>query len=422
LLADWDLHPSLIAVEPQNGTLFFQALEFFKKKIAGVDSDGEKLDLGRLINAVQSRLTVVSIHLGDTDDPYLIFESLNAKGAPLTQADLIRNYLLLRLQSNAQQKAYEDHWLPMQSLLPGEDLTEFMRQFLMMTGEDVAKSSIYAVIKKRLLSVTDAAVAGELLRMQQTSMLYAQVVGLAQSNDLAIAGGLARLRRWEIATANPFLLKLLDAHSKGLVSAPDVTACLRLIESFAVRRAICAAPTNQLKRIFLSAAKEMPMTAVPAWLATTFAAGSSGRRWPKNDEFKDALLRYRAYAPPLDRCKFLLETIEEQYGHRELATFDSATIEHVMPQTLNDEWLAMLGEDAIDFHEKWLHLLGNLTLTAYNSALSNSPFPKKKLLLRGSHFEMNRWIAEREKWTEAELLERTDLLFNKAAIVWPRPA
>lgn len=111
---------ALVGAKPQPGTRFTEALEFFKKKIAGTDSDGEKLDLDRLTNAIQNRLTVVAIHLGDTDDPYLIFESLNAKGAPLTQADLIRNYLLLRLHSNAQQKSYEEAWLPMQALLPGE--------------------------------------------------------------------------------------------------------------------------------------------------------------------------------------------------------------------------------------------------------------------------------------------------------------
>lgn len=413
---------SLVSAKPQAGTRFTEALEFFKKKIEGTDSDSEKIDLERLTNAVQNRLTVVAIHLGDTDDPYLIFESLNATGAPLTQADLIRNYLLLRLHSNAQQKSYEEAWLPMQALLPGDHLTEFMRQFLMMTGEEVAKSAIYSVLKKRLLSVPDASIAGELQRMQQASLLYAEIVGLNKSGDEAIATGLGRLRRWEIATANPFLLKLLEAKSKGTVSSAEVASCLATVESFAVRRAVCRVPTNQLKRIFLSITRDMPNADIPAWLSKTLAAGSSGRRWPKDDEFKDSLLRYRAYAQPLDRCKFLLETLEESHGHKELATFESATIEHVMPQTLNAKWRTMLGEGADDIHEKWLDLLGNLTLTGYNSELSNSPFPKKKVLLRDSHFEMNKWIAGREKWTETELRERTDLLFAKAKVIWPRPS
>lgn len=412
---------SLIDENPLPGTQFARALEFFKKRIAGTDSDDSPIDLDRLASALQSRLTVVTIHLSDTDDPYLIFESLNAKGAPLTQADLIRNYLLLRLHANAQQQAYEKAWLPMQKLLVGDHLTEFMRQFLMMTGEDVAKSAIYAVLKRRLLTVADPLIFAELERMEQASRQYAQVVGLQEPTDAAVSRGLARLRRWDIATANPFILRLLEAHSAGTVAATDVAKCLTIIESFAVRRAVCAVPTNQLKRIFLSIAKEMPRADIPDWLAQTLAAGSSGRRWPKDDEFKQALLRYRAYSPPIDRCRFLLENIEEQYGHKEAVSFDDVTIEHVMPQTLSDEWVAMLGDSAAVVHETWLDLLGNLTLTGYNSELSNDPFPKKRQLLRDSHFEMNRWIADREQWTSKELEGRTEELFNMAIRIWERP-
>lgn len=412
---------SLINAKPHPGTRFTEALEFFKDKIGGTDSDGEKINLDRLTNALQSRLTVVAIHLGDADDPYLIFESLNAKGAPLTQADLIRNYLLLRLHSNAQQKSYEEAWLPMQALLSGDHLTEFMRQFLMMSGEDVAKSGIYSVLKRRLMSVADSEISQALQRMQHSSLLYAEIVGLKKPNDPDIADGLSRLRRWEIATANPLILKLLEAKSRGASSSVEVSQCLSTIESFAVRRAVCGVPTNQLKRIFLSLAKDMPAIDVPSWLSRTLATGSSGRRWPKNEEFREALFRYRAYASPLDRCKFLLEAFEESHAHKEAVAFESATIEHVMPRTLNPAWKKVLGDRADDVHEKWLDLLGNLTLTGYNSELSNAPFAKKKALLGDSHFEMNKWIASREKWNEVEMRERTELLFERAKEIWPRP-
>lgn len=400
---------------------FTRAFDYFKTKLEGTDSDGDPIDLERLANAVQNRLTVVAIHLGDTDDPYLIFESLNATGAPLTQADLIRNYLLLRLHSNDQQRAYEESWLPMQALLVGDHLTEFMRQYLMTTGEEVAKSAIYGVLKKRLLSVPDTVIARELARMRRASVLYAQIVGLARSTDHIVERGLARLRRWDIATANPFILKLLEAHATQTMTAGEVAACIAIIESFAVRRTLCAVPTNQLKRIFLSIAKEMPAADIPRWLSITLAAGHSGRRWPKDDELKDSLARYRAYAQPIDRCKFLLESIEQDYEHKEPATFERATIEHVMPQTLNAEWSSMLGENAASIHEQWLDLLGNLTLSGYNSELFNHPFSKKKALLAESHFEINKWIAARDRWTEVELRERTDALFAIVARIWARP-
>jgi Protein of unknown function DUF262/Protein of unknown function (DUF1524) len=411
---------ALIAQRPLPGTRFTQALEFFRKKLAGTDSDGTPIDLERLATAVQSRLTVVAIHLGDTDDPYLIFESLNAKGAPLTQADLIRNYLLLRLHANAQKQAYEEAWLPMQALL-GEHLTEFMRQYLMLTGEEVPKSAIYSVLKKRLFSVPDASVLDELVGMQRASTLYAQIIGLSPASEPQIGAGLARLRRWEVATANPLLLRLLEGHVRGTVSQQEVIACLSMIESFVVRRAACAVPTNQLKRVFLSLTKDMPPGGVSAWLGRALAGGSAGRRWPKDEEFKEAFARYRAYSQPVDRCKFILERLEAHHAHKEPAVFEAATIEHIMPRTLTPEWRATLGPNAEALHERWLDVLGNLTLTGYNSELSNSPFPKKQKLLEESHFELNRWVASQERWAEDELVKRTQALFERARQIWSRP-
>lgn len=400
---------------------FGQAYGFFKEKIMSSDSDGSPIDLDRLIDAINNRITVVAIHLGDADDPYLIFESLNAKGAPLTQADLIRNYLLLRLHANEQQQIYESAWLPMQSRLPGEHLTEFMRQYLMLSGEEVGKSSIYAVLKKRLASMPDVAVADELRRLLPFSALYAQIIGLQEAAEPAVQKGLIRLRRWDVATANTFLLKLLAAHSDGHISGKDVASCLSIIESFVVRRAVCGVPTNQLKRIFLALTKDFRTEDFITWLDGTLATGTSGRRWPKDEEFREWLSRYRAYAQPLDRCKFILESIERSYGHKEEVHFSSATIEHVMPQTMSDHWITALGSDWMAVHERWIDLLGNLTLTGYNSELSNAPFAEKRELLAESNFEMNKWISDRGSWTESAIRDRTDELYRQAIQVWKRP-
>ncbi len=401
---------------------FRKRLFFFCKKLKGTDSDGNPIDLERMAEALKTRLTVVAIHLGDADDPYLIFESLNAKGAPLTQADLIRNYILLRLHAGEQQRAYEAAWLPMQKLLKEDHLTEFMRHYLMQSGEEVVKSVIYAALKKRLLKLPDSSVFDELILLREASIVYAKIVGILEHDNPVIAKKLARLKRWEIATANPFVLKLLLALERGAYACQDIVACLEIIESFAVRRAVCAVPTNQLKRIFLNLAKDLPESGnVAAWMRTTLADGASGRRWPKDDEFKDYLLRYRAYSNPVDRCKFILETLEELGGHKEPASYANATIEHIMPQTLTPEWRSELGENAESVYERWLDLLGNLTLTGYNSELSNDTFSKKKERLADSHFVLNEWISRQDHWREAEMLARTSLLFEGAIKAWPRP-
>lgn len=412
----------LIALEPVLETRFADAFEFFRKKIQGTDSDGNAIQVERLIETVQTRLTVVAIHLSNSDDPYLIFESLNAKGAPLTQADLIRNYLLLRLHSENQQKVYEAAWLPMQTRLQGDHLTEFMRVFLMMDGEWVGKSSIYTVLKTQVIDVNDGNISEYLHRMQRLSQLYSYIVGLAEFADAEVASRLNRLRRWEVATANPLILKMLEWHSVGKISSSEVQSALDAIESFVIRRAVCGAPTNQLKRVFLALVKDLPEESPSAQLIANLAAGTSGRRWPKDDELERELLRYRAYSNPVDRCKLLLESIETSYGHKETIDFGVASIEHVMPQTLNEDWVQVLGEGASGVHERWKDLLSNLTLSGYNSELSNYSFIKKRPMLQSSNFMMNRWIAEQTDWTEVQMEERSQILFGKMKNIWKRPS
>lgn len=414
---------ALVKQAPLPGTRFTQALEFFRKRLSGTDSEDKPIDLDHMTTVLQGRLTVVMINLGEADDPYLIFESLNAKGAPLTQADLIRNYLLLRFPQGApQQAAYDNAWLPMQELL-GDHLTEFMRQYLMMAGDEVAKSSIYAVLKQRLMNLrSHDEVSAELDRLAKTAVLYAQIVGLRRNADAGIQDRLDRIRRWEMATSSPLVLRLLEEHALGDVSAENVRECLAILESYAVRRAVCAVPTNQLKRVFLALVKDLPKGEAADWLRDTLGGWSAGRRWPKDEEFKDGLLRYRAYGNPVDRCKFILEALEEDHGHKERAAFSNATIEHIMPQSLTAEWEAELGPTASQVHERWLDVLGNLTLTAYNAELSNSPFAKKKTILAESHFEMNKTVIAQERWTEKEIAARTADLFDRAKTIWARPA
>jgi hypothetical protein len=297
-----------------------------------------------------------------------------------------------------------------------------MRQYLMMTGEDVAKSAIYTQLKKQLVAVPDEGISAALDRMRHASHLYSMVVGITEHPDAEASRRLGRLRRWEIATANPFLLRLLDTHSAGALSVVDLRQVLAIVESFAVRRAVCGVPTNQLKRIFLLLAKDLPQHDVPGWLTANLSAGASGRRWPKDEELKESLARYRAYAAPVDRCKFILESIEDQFEHRERVDYQNATIEHVMPQSLTPEWEKMLGPDAATIYSQWLDRLGNLTLSAYNGPMSNQRFEEKKKFLGQSHFELNRWIAEQKQWTEQEIRKRSDILSEKACLIWQRPA
>ncbi len=400
---------------------FLRAFRFFVARLAGNDEDDQPIDPQQLFETVQQRLHVVFINLGENDDPYLIFESLNAKGADLTQADLVRNYLLLRLQSNAQEQLYHQHWLPMQDRLR-DALPEFVRQYLMQSGEEVPKGQVYGVLKKRTVGTPDALMPGEIERLNAASVFYQHIIEPRTVAEPRVRRALTRLLRWEMATAHPLLLRMYTAHAAGDVTTDEFVECLQMIESFGVRRYICGVPTNQLKRIFLTLVGVVQPGNTVVNLRTALARGTLGRRWPKDDEFKEAWVRFRLYSRPVDRCKFILETLEESHGHREGVDPSAATIEHVMPQTLSAEWRQDLGPSAEKTHELWLHTVGNLTLSAYNSELSNSPFAVKKRLLGDSHFELNRSVGARSKWDAEEIGQRAEELWSLAQGAWLRPA
>lgn len=403
---------------------FKRAFSFFRSRLLGKDSDDRAIDLPRLLETVQTRITVVSIHLGDNDDPYLIFESLNAKGTPLNQADLVRNYILLRIPPNEQQAVYDAHWLPLQDRLSG-NLPEFIRQYLVMErGEDVIKGNVYAVLKRQIAEVEPHHnVATQLARMTRFSSFYKHITepdGVPEA-QAELSRSLARLSRWELATSHPLLLKLYGLHADGRLSVTDFCTCIKMVESFAVRRAICGVQTNQLKRTFISLAKDVDPSRPLDALVRNLAGGQLGRRWPKDIEFDAAWVTYRAYSNPTDRCRFILESLEREHPHKEPASLEKVQIEHVLPQTPTPEWHRELGATTDSQREAWTHTIGNLTLTGYNPELSNMEFSRKKVIYKASHFVLNRYFEPIEKWDTDAIQARAKALLPLAKLLWPRP-
>jgi hypothetical protein len=414
---------TLVLAEATDGpSNIFAAYKHFRTRVKGNTNEGEPIDLKRLIEVIERRLTVVNINLGEADDPYLIFESLNFKGSLLTQADLVRNYFLMRFTVNDQQKVYDQLWMPMQQRLDAH-LTEFMRQYLMKDGEEVVKAEIYPALKKRVADQEPSVVVKELSAMSEFSSYYLRLVKPDEEANPAIRRYLGRLQRWDLTTAHPLLLRLYDACQRKKLPTENFHECLRIVESFAVRRTVCDVPTNQLKRIFLQLAKNFQEVDTVAWLRSELASGTLGARWPKDEEFRTAWQSFRAYnTSRIDRCKLILEALEEHHKHKEAVDVTNATIEHVMPVTLTDAWRALLGENADDIHALYLHTIGNLTLTGYNPELSNSPYADKQTLLAQSHFELNKYFADKPTWGADPILVRSKALWEQARQIWPRPA
>jgi len=398
---------------------FKKSYEFYRRRLKDRDDDGDPLDAKQILTIIETRLMAVMINLSDSDDPYLIFESLNFKGSPLEQADLVRNFFLMRFPVTDQQDVYDGLWLPMQNLL-GAALTEFMRHFLGSEGEEVRRGDVYAAIK-RLVSDSDPPSVRLLMsRMAQMSIFYSRIATIAPEPNEELGRFFVRFRRLDFGTAYPLLVSLYEDYTDGQFGEEEFVASLRILDSYIVRRMVVGVPSNSLAGTFISLCKAKPVTDAPsAWLSAALGRESKNRRWPTDAEFRERWLRAPLYGSRV--CQVILECIEEDFGHHEAVVFNDANVEHVMPQTLSPGWEQALGENAAAVQSEWLHTIGNLTLTGYNPELSNKEYEEKRTIFALSHFEVNRYFSSVETWGAAQIQKRAESLFQIALHLWPRP-
>jgi uncharacterized protein with ParB-like and HNH nuclease domain len=409
---------------PHEESRVIQAYRFFLKKLEGTDLEDRPIAPGQTLQAIQQSLQVVMINLGEADDPYLIFESLNHKGKPLNQADLVRNYVLMRFQHSTsaggeQEVVYEDLWQPMESRLSAW-MTEFLRHYGMRHGRNVRKGDIYTASKaefEKLDGVTD--VRTRLGEMKGAALAYEKFVKPAEEANEQIAKRLLGIQELDSTVFYPLLLRLYSGWERETLGADVLVHCLDLLESFYVRRLVCGVPTNALNKITLELCLNLPEENPQFWLRDKLAQGSGGRRLPTDQEFAEALVTQRMY-PRRRIARYVLIALEEAHQHKELVDTTTATIEHILPQTLSEEWKTQLGPDHAAIHDTWLDTLGNLSLTGYNSELGNAPFEEKKAKLQNTHFELSRGLLAQRSWGAAEIQARGKQLAELALRRWNR--
>ena len=425
--ADRDCYTA-IALErkvPNEEHLMVSAYSFFKEQISeGVDANGDAVQPTTVLNTLEHCLQVVMINLGDTDDPYLIFESLNFKGEPLTQADLVRNYLLMRFRHSIsaggeQERVYARWWRPLEEML-GDSLTEFLRHYAMKDGENIRQGGIYAATKERLRKIeTPEGVEKEMAQMQGFGQFYAAILQPNLELDSLVRQRLQNIQDLSVTTSYPLLLRLFDARRNGAMDNAQLEECLGLIESFVVRRAVCGVPTNALNKLFLQWTKSFPDVDYAKWLLGVMSTGGGGRRFPNAVEFSEAFKNQPQYGR--GPIRHILLRLEAAFNHKEKVDLQTATIEHILPQTLTDDWRAELGNDSDARHAILVDTLGNLTLTAYNAELGNLPFAEKKAKLNNTHIELTRAILALDRWGKKEIADRADTMLKKAEELWPGP-
>ncbi len=388
-----------------------RAYIFFEKKLKQVDLEPEKLK-----KIITTYFSVVSIVLDADDNPYLVFESLNAKGRPLTQSDLIRNYFFMRIHADKQERVYNEYWLPMQTSL-GDSLTEFIRHFLMRNGNIIKQSDVYYALKENV-STTNA--TDYLSELKKFSEYYKRLIHPEFEPEIQLQKYFARLNRIEVTTAYPMLLNFYNDYAENKISKDSFVSILMILENYLIRRFVCNIATNQLNKIFPTIYPAIT-SKYPDNIVEGFKTVLQSRGYPKDNEFESRFRETKFYGggDRIIKTKLILETLEQSYAHKENVLFDNLTIEHIMPQTLSEWWQNELGTEWEETHYLFLHTIGNLTLTAYNPELSNDGFTTKQATFAKSHLELNTYFTDISHWTRIEIEQRAATLAKQALEIWP---
>ncbi|MBT1598491.1 GmrSD restriction endonuclease domain-containing protein [Curtobacterium flaccumfaciens] len=402
------------------------AYSFFRRELELADDPDDPHDIERIREAVLGGLSFVSITARDEDNVYRIFESLNNTGLRLTQGDLVRNYLFMRLGSRGE-SVYTSWWLPMQRRLSVNDL-ELIFWLDAVADEPLLKQGdIYSYQQARLAKMDDEQILAEIERFSRLSEQLEVIREPSREPDPGVRKHLQHLAEWGSTTTVPLTLRLLARRAAGASNTEQVAGALAAVESYIVRRTIGGRSGQGLNRTILQACGVLDDRPVDRVLVDYF---STGRKYfSTDDQILDAVRTQPFYLRGLrTQQKLILKWVQEELNAKEPVDVEKSTIEHILPQTLTPEWRAALDVDLADdetvdlVHEQLVHSLGNLTLTGYNSELSNRPFPSKQDDFRKSSFSgLNRLVLEASTWGRAEILARGEWFAERIVEQWAGP-
>lgn len=412
-------------------TNIIKCYEFFYERIEDFIKQHGQIDE---IYAGIFKLSLVSISLDkDSDNPQMIFESMNSTGKDLSQTDLLRNYLLMDLTPEKQTRLYKTYWKPMEELF-GEDIYKndvnkfdyFIRDFLTLksdTGYICKRNNVYENFKRYYLDNNCEKFA--VLKDLFTYAKYYACIDLLQENDDELKLYWQEFKKLDSHVVYPFLLKLCDDYSRQILIKEDFKKILQVVISYLWRRAICEIPTNSLSKTFATLYQAVDKDDYVNSVIKAFVFKSSYKRFPSDYEVREKLQTKDIYHFRLR--KYLLEALENYY-HKEPIDLNTAnyTIEHIMPQNIEHNllWQQMLGEDWQEVHSLYLHTLGNLTITGYNAEMSNKSFGEKvngESGFKHSHLKLNESIVQCDVWNKKAIQRRTNILTDIILKIWKYP-
>ncbi|MDD6285084.1 MAG: DUF262 and DUF1524 domain-containing protein [Methanobacteriaceae archaeon] len=404
---------------------------YFKSKITKENIEVIYQGINKLI------IIYVSLEAG-RDNPQLIFESLNSTGLDLNQSDLIRNHILMELSIEEQEELYNKYWHPIEKKFNNNSkdiFDRFIKDYLTVKNNRIPKNrEVYHEFKK-FSKINYKNQNEELVKdINRYANYYSKLFINENELDEDIREPLTSLNDLTFDVTRPFILQVYEDFINEIISKDSLTEIIELIESYIIRRNICDIPTNSLNKtfatlhdnmneVFNTVNVEINDEIYMDTFKTILILKDRYRRFPKDDEIIKEL-KYKDIYNLRTRNHILSKL--ENYNHKEIIDIEKCTIEHIMPQNenLSQKWIDDLGDNWRDIQREYLHTLGNLTLTNYNSELSDSSFLEKKTMKGGfcdSKIQLSKSLCKLDKWNQEQIEARTKDLSEKFINIWKYP-
>ncbi len=383
-----------------------------------------------LIQGINSLIYVDIALENGKDDPQRIFESLNSTGLDLSQADLIRNFILMDLNKEAQNRIYEDCWILMEDNCKTIEknkyvtkLSDFIRDFLTFKfGKIPVKSKVFEEFKTRYENKSKIELEQEINLIEKYSRLYGNILNPSKEQNKNISKHLRYLKILDYKVINPFLIGVYMDYKESVISEKVFIDILELLQSYLLRRYICKEKTNELNSTFMNLYykidKNNYYNSIEIYLIN--------QKFPNDKELKENLKINPIYKEAPEKLMYIFERIENE-NHNEKIDFNSTniTLEHIFPQKPNNKWKDALISVEYEKMETLKHTIANITLTGSNSNLGNRSFIEKRDLkefgYKDSKFLLNKWISEQNEWNTSKLDERLDIIFEYIINIWKKP-
>lgn len=386
------------------------------------ESDIEPIKLYEALNYID--IVYISLEKGKkSENPQMIFESLNSTGLSLTQADLIRNYLLMNHSYEKQEYLYENYWLKIENKITNNRISDFVRDYLTIkTGKIPVKNNVYNEFKDYIKNNLKIEEEDVLIDLVIYSKYYSWFI-FCNSNNEDINNLLQQIQQLKSTVIYPTLLSVFeDCFENKLISEENLIEVLKIFISYLYRRKVCGYATNALNKVFAAFTNDFKKAGEKEYkdkVLNVLTKKTGTAIFPRNEEFKSAFVNKNFYASNLDL--YTLYQLEK-YESKELVSLTpDITIEHIMPQNLTPGWRNHLGNKYDEIHMEYLHTIGNLTLTAYNGNLSNKSFSEKKDIFEVSNIKISRDVSKYNVWNEESMKDRANKLYDIASEIWSLP-